>query len=36
MKKKHDVSGIFWAFKSKLQKSDGTTYIEMFLSDSNN
>ena len=30
------VSGIFWAFKSKLQVIHGATYIALFLPDSNN
>ena len=30
------ISGIFWAFKSKLQIIHGATYITLFLPDSNN
>ena len=33
---KNDISGKFWAFKSKSQKIDAATYIAMFLRDSNN
>ena len=35
-KKKIYISGIFWAFKSKLQIIHGATYITLFLPDSNN
>ena len=34
--KKNDISGIFWAFRSKLQIIHGVTYITLFLPDSNN
>ena len=33
---KHQISGVFWAFKSKLQIIHAVTYITLFLPDSNN
>ena len=33
---KNYISGIFWAFKSKLQIIHAATYIALFLPDSNN